>query len=131
MGGKHGAHAETLDRREAGETRPATGAIPVRRVGTEDSLWHRRRVLVISYQRFLAADRAWIEASDAAREWVRGMPKSVLAIGAPRSRIRSLYSKRERALTRLQVAKLKLEEARVRFEVKQVKVHPALLGSIT
>ncbi|MDU8945815.1 hypothetical protein [Ovoidimarina sediminis] len=103
----------------------------MRRVGTEDSLWHRRRVLVISYQRFLAADRAWVEASDAAREWVRGMPKSVLAIGAPRSRIRSLYSKRERALTRLQVAKLKLEEARVRFEVKQVKVHPALLGSIT
>ena len=87
-------------------------------------------MLVTSYQRFLAADRAWTEASDAAREWVGGMPRSIVAIGAPRSRIRALYAQRERALARLQVARQKLEVARLRFKMKPTTLRPFLLVSI-
>ena len=102
----------------------------MRRSIAVDPLGHRRRVLVTSYQRFLAADRAWTEASDAARVWVGGMPRSVVAIGAPRSRIRALYAQRERALARLQVARQKLEVARLRFETKPIAVRPFLLVSM-
>lgn len=94
----------------------------------DDPIRHRRRVLFVYYERFLEADRAWIEASVAAREWVRDMPRSVAALGAPRSRIRALYTRRERALSRLHVARLKLEGARKRSATEPHPRSILLLG---
>lgn len=94
----------------------------------DDLIKHRRRVLVATYLRFLAADRAWVEATDDARTWVHGTPRSVATLGAPRSRIRRLYAQRDRALTRLQVARLKLEVARRRLAATTARsMRPLLL----
>lgn len=84
-------------------------------------LIHRRRVLLITYRRFLAADRAWSDASETARALVRKMPKSVAAIGTPRSRMRALHGQRERALQQLHVARFKLEVARRRCVAQTVQ----------
>ena len=88
----------------------------------DDLLKHRKRVLLSAYRRYLAADRAWVEANDMARAWVRTTPKPVVAIGTPRSRMRSLYDQRERALARLHAARLKLEIARTRLETRKTGI---------
>ena len=79
----------------------------------DERLATRRRVLVLTYQRYLAVDRAWSEARNEARRWCPGLLSDrVLAIGAPRSRMRRLAEERDRALMQLEAARVKFFSAR-------------------
>ena len=75
----------------------------------------RRRLLRVTYQRYLIADRAWVSAVREMRTW---FPKESrpgrCTIGNPGSPIRRLYQQREWAMQQLEVARAKLREARLR-----------------
>jgi hypothetical protein len=76
----------------------------------------RRRVLQVTYQRYLEAERAWNEATSEMKAWFpTANQPSCLMIGSPGSPIRRLYQQRERAVRQLEVARLKLEVARQRL----------------
>lgn len=82
----------------------------------------RRRVLRIYYQRYLAADRAWHSAQREALTWFPiARRSSDYPIGDPGSPLRRLFDRRERALTQLTVAHMKLRIAR-RRQVKKVQI---------
>lgn len=89
----------------------------------------QRRVLLLTYRRFLEADRDWTAAIRDARQWFPASPVSAspLAIGSPRSRIRRLYEQREKALHQLGVARIKLQEAKARLRRPSVLVRGELL----
>lgn len=73
----------------------------------------RRRLLTKTYRSYLAADRAWIEASREVQAWMpRQARLATSAIGNPGSRIRAIYDRRDRALRLLTVARLKLANAK-------------------
>ena len=75
----------------------------------------QRRVLVIAYQRYLAADRALQSARATALSWLPEAPtRHTPLIGDPGSRVRRLYEQRDRALARLTLARRALEEAQSR-----------------
>lgn len=82
----------------------------------------RRRVLLVTYRRYLDADRAW---NIALREMKTWFPKArqpcPLTIGNPGSPIRRLYEQRERAMRQLEAARLKLEVARQRLAAMRQK----------
>ena len=80
----------------------------------------RRRVLVVSYRRYLDADREWISAVRDAASWFPAEERSTLPmLGDPGSRVRRLYEIRERALQRLLAAREKLQRARSRLSERK------------
>lgn len=80
----------------------------------------RRRVLVVTFRKYLDAERAWNAAMRDARTWFpAGRLPSRSTIGDPGSPIRRLYERRERAVLQLAAARLKLETARQRLEARR------------
>lgn len=76
----------------------------------------RRRVLQLTYQRYLAADRALEMALREVRAWLPDQAwPSIAIIGNPGSNIRRLFDQRERTVAQLEVARQKLEVARQRL----------------
>ena len=92
----------------------------------------RRRVLLVNYQRYLEADRAWDTALREVRTWFPSSSQSgLLAIGNPGSKIRKIYEQRERALMQLEAAHLKLETARQRLNARRVKTQASFVVLLT
>ena len=89
----------------------------------------RRRVLLLTYQRYLEADRAWKAALRDVNTWFPPTRRPGPAmIGNPGSRVRRLYEQRERALLQLDTARLKLETARKRLaERRRTTLAPRIL----
>ncbi len=86
-----------------------------------------RRLLVLSYRRYIDADREWVIATRRARSWFPASDATRRAIGHPGSLLRRLYERRERALQQLQIARQEMEKARLRLSSRsRVTVH--LLG---
>jgi hypothetical protein len=80
----------------------------------------RRRALLVTYRRYLEADRAWDMAIRDVKSWFPpGNRPGPSTIGNPGSPIRRLYERRERALHQLKAARLKLEMARQRSVAKR------------
>jgi len=80
----------------------------------------RRRVLLVTYHRYLAVDLAWNIAQTELRNWFPSdNPPTLLAIGNPGSSIRRLYEQRDRARHQLEVAHLKLEVAKRRLALRR------------
>lgn len=76
----------------------------------------RRRVLLLIYQRYTAAEQAWSVAQQETKTWFPQSHHSPALIGEPGSPIRHLYDQRARAILQLEVARLKLQVARQRLE---------------
>lgn len=80
----------------------------------------RRRVLLVTYRRYLEAERALTIARRDMKAWFPANSRPLeTAIGQPGSRIRGIYDRRERAMLQLATAKAKLEEARRRLAAKR------------
>jgi hypothetical protein len=80
----------------------------------------RRRVLLVTYRRYLEAERALTLARQEMKGWFPAAARpGETAIGQPGSRIRRVYDRRERAILQLAAAKEKLEIARVRLAAKR------------
>lgn len=79
----------------------------------------RRRVLLLTYRRYIDADREWAVALREAREWFpEGSRPNRWTIGEPGSRMRRIYDRRERSVLQLQVALEKLKRAERRLEAR-------------
>ncbi|WP_335946301.1 hypothetical protein [Salipiger bermudensis] len=86
----------------------------------QSELMTRRRVLRLTYERYLEADRAWALAlSDMKRWFPTGARPYRAAIGDPGSRMRELYETRARALVRLEAARVKFATAKQRLAERQ------------
>ena len=86
----------------------------------QSELMTRRRVLHLSYERYLKADRAWALALSDMRQWFpTGARPYRAAIGDPGSRMRELYEARARALLRLETARVKFATAKQRLADRQ------------
>ena len=80
----------------------------------------RRRVLLVTYRRYLEAERALTLARQEMKGWFPAAARpGETAIGQPGSRIRRVYDRRERAILQLAAAKEKLEIARVRLAARR------------
>lgn len=80
----------------------------------------QRWVLIVSYRRYLDADRAWTQVQREARSWFPARkPSKVTILGDPGSRVRRIYEAREEALARLLLVRAKLERARKRLDRQQ------------
>ncbi|MDT8325919.1 MAG: hypothetical protein RQ750_00840 [Roseovarius sp.] len=80
----------------------------------------RRRVLLVTYRRYLDADRAWTVALREVKTWFPAASRpGVSTIGNPGSPMRRLFEQRERALLQFETARLKLEAARRRFAARE------------
>lgn len=76
----------------------------------------QRRVLMLTYRRYLEADRAWTMALVEARAWFPSSSRPrAWTIGNPDSPMRRLYEQRARAMQQLEVARLKLDVSRQRL----------------
>lgn len=92
----------------------------------------RRRVLLLTYRRYLEADRAWNIALREMRTWFPTTRRPVFAIiGNPGSPIRRLYEQRARAMHQLDVAHSKLESAKQRLAARQRKTKATRILLIT
>ena len=92
----------------------------------------RRRVLQLTYQRFLDADRVWSMALRDVKTWFPSANQpNPFTIGNPGSRIRRLYEKRERAMLQLHAARLKLRVARKRMAERSRKTEKTRLLFLT
>ena len=92
----------------------------------------RRRVLLVNYQRYLEADRAWDTALHEVKTWFpSNCQPSLLVIGNPGSKIRKIYEQRERALMQLEAAHIKLETARQRLNARRVKTQASFVVLLT
>lgn len=81
----------------------------------------RRRVLAVAYRRYIEADLSWTRARQAARLWFPEPNRPYRwTIGDPRSPLRQLYERRQKALIRLVAARRKLAEARSPMDRKSV-----------
>lgn len=76
----------------------------------------RRRVLLVIYKRYIAAEHAWSVAQQETKIWFPQTHHSPAIIGDPGSPIRHLYDQRARAILQLEVARQKLQVARQRLE---------------
>lgn len=77
-----------------------------------ENLEVHRRILIVAYRRYLVADQAFQAGRAAALSWFpEAPPRSTMLIGDPGSRIRGLHERRDRALTRLNLAHRELEKA--------------------
>ena len=82
----------------------------------------RRRVLLVTYERCLRADRAWSIALREMRAWFPDTNQPYRStIGSPGSPIRRLYERRERAILQLETARGKFEEAKRRLATRRQK----------
>lgn len=82
----------------------------------------RRRALVRAYTQYLVAERNWINAVEDVRGLCRAEFRSQTAfVGNPGSPIRRLHEKRQKALQRLQVSRLKLAIAKRRLLRRSAK----------
>lgn len=80
----------------------------------------RRRLLVLTYQRYQEAERAWTLAAREMRSWFPIEDRPTLGtIGSPESMLRRVYDARSRALLQLQAAHQKYEVAKVRLVARQ------------
>ncbi|MEQ8293422.1 MAG: hypothetical protein RIA08_14550 [Roseovarius sp.] len=80
----------------------------------------RRRVLLVTYRRYLEAERALTLARQEMKAWFPAAARpGETAIGQPGSRIRRVYDRRERAILQLAAAKEKLRIARVRLAARR------------
>ena len=73
----------------------------------------RRRLLQLTYMRYVQADSDWAKARSEARSWFpedSRPPRTI--IGDPGSRLRRLHERRARALNQLAAARASLAEAR-------------------
>ena len=79
----------------------------------------RRRVLRLTYGRYVEADRAWRRAIDEMRLWFppSGRPNRD-AMGNPGSEMRRLYETRARALVLFEAAHVKFDTARDRLDMR-------------
>jgi hypothetical protein len=85
----------------------------------------QRRILIVAYRRYLAADQALQAARTAALVWFpEAPPRNTMLIGDPGSRIRRLHDRRERALARLALARQELEAAQRRAQQRQIRTMP-------
>lgn len=76
----------------------------------------RRRILRLTLQRYVEADRAWQEALVEMKRWFpRSASPYAHAIGNPGSRVRRSYDARTRALLQFEAAHVKFETARQRL----------------
>lgn len=92
----------------------------------------RRRSLMVTYERYLAADRAWATAVRHMQLWFPAASRSRHSpIGNPGSPIRRLYEKRERALLQLETAHLKLDVARERLAARKKKMQDPYVMLVT
>ena len=86
----------------------------------ERDLDQSRRLLAITYQRYIEADLGWVRARRAARAW---FPKESLpyrwTMGSPQSRLRHIYETRQRALVQLATARRKFQRAKQRMEMRR------------
>lgn len=95
----------------------------------KDHLEVQRRVLLVAYRRFLAADDALRSAGAAALSWFpERPPRSTMLIGDPGSPIRRLHDRRDRALARLMLARQALEEAQNRARRRRVRTVYLITG---
>lgn len=80
----------------------------------------RRRVLQLTFQRYLDADRALTLAVREARLWFPSQRRpTVTSLGNPGSRVRRLHEQRDKALCQLEVARLKLDFAKERLKQRR------------
>lgn len=92
----------------------------------------RRRALLVTYRRYLAADRAWALALREMKTWFPAASRpGASAIGNPGSPIRRLFEQRERALLQFETARLKLEVAKQRFAARERARRPVRVMLIT
>lgn len=81
-----------------------------------------RRALLIAFQRYLEADRAWDVALRDLQAWFPQTSRTgTFEIGDPGSPVRRSYARRQRALVRLHTIRLKLQIARQRMAVRQAQ----------
>jgi len=86
----------------------------------EPALEVHRRILLRSYRRYLAADRSYQAAFASAASWFPGAAgRGVIMIGDAGSSVRQSYERRDRALSRLRLARAALEEARLRVAAQR------------
>ena len=91
-----------------------------------------RRVLLVTYHRYLDADRAWSLALREIKTWFpTARQLSPSTIGNPGSPIRRLYEQRERALVQMEAARLKLEVARQRVAAMRRKMQASHVLLVT
>lgn len=77
----------------------------------------RRRVLRLTFQRYIEADREWRAAMLEVKRWFPGSVSSFGGvIGDPGSRVRKVYDARMRALLQFEAARLKFEMAKRKLE---------------
>jgi hypothetical protein len=92
----------------------------------------RRRLLLLTYQRYLAADRVWDLALREMKTWFpTASQPGPSTIGNPGSPIRRLYRQRERAMLQLETARLKLEVAKQRLATSRQKTQATRVLYIT
>ncbi|QFT92378.1 hypothetical protein FIU86_05955 [Roseovarius sp. THAF9] len=79
-----------------------------------------RRLLAVTYRRYIEADLGWVRARCAARAW---FPEESLpyrwTMGSPQSRLRQIYERRQRALVQLAAARQKFLRAKERMEKRR------------
>lgn len=92
----------------------------------------RRRVLLVTYQRYMKADRAWDAELREVKTWFPSSSQpGFLIIGNPGSKIRKIYEERQRALMQLEAARLKLETAKQRLTARREKTQAAWVVLLT
>ena len=91
----------------------------------------RRRAVALAYHRYVEADYAWNSSTQSALSWFPGARQSHVAIiGNPGSKVRQLYSQRERAMLQLETARLKLNVAKARLlkRHRKASTEPLMIG---
>jgi len=85
----------------------------------------RRRALLMTYRRYLEADREWdIALRDLHRWFPETSRTGTFAIGNEGSPVRRLYARRQRALVQLEAMRRKLEVAKQRMAIRQAERRP-------
>lgn len=83
----------------------------------------RKRVLAMTYLRYAEADLSWRRVSAAARQWFPESDRPQRwTIGAPKSPVRKVYERRQRALAQFLAARRKLTQAKERLGPRCPKV---------
>ncbi|WP_135502061.1 hypothetical protein [Roseovarius aestuariivivens] len=86
-------------------------------------LTRKRRLLLVTYKRYLEADLGWSRASSAARAWFPDESRPYRGtMGSPRSPLRRIYEKRQRALLQLAAARAKFREAKAQMEARRTMI---------
>jgi hypothetical protein len=92
----------------------------------------RRRVLLVTYERYLKADRDWdTELREVRTLFPSSSQPRLLIIGDRGSRIRKIHDERQRALMQLQAAHLKFETAKQRLALRREKTPDAWVVLLT